>query len=134
MEDSFKLSAKQRRYRQPGAKLLPRDAYDAMRRCHYGFHSARELRRSDAAENKTMGYLEPADHQRLVRRLRDRLSARAVRRIDRLIAAGEGNLELALRWADQGRAACLRYVRALDEAWCIEQAIAADAAMLRNAY
>lgn len=129
MKDEFSLSGAQRRYRQPGAKLLPRDAEMAMWCGHA--RSARERRKADAMMVKAMG--GPPECNRNLERARSALSTRALKRIHREMDTGI-NLQLVFRFAATGRNAWLRYVNALENDRQVREAQAADAAMLRNAY
>lgn len=112
MNYDHSLSGKERGYKKPGAKLLPRCAYNAMLTQTGAAKSSRELRRINAAEVEHYG----PDPDRSIRRMlrhRRRLSARAVRICDRLLEGASYDMVVADTW----RGAQARYLRAALNHW-----------------
>lgn len=130
------LKGAQRNYRTPGAKLKPRDAYDAHRADHRGC-SSKQLRKDDAIEARAMGYSDPQHMtyaERRVERLKRSVSTRAYKRAVALVNgatshAPNGNCALFVHGAAQQRLinAMLEHVR-------VEHAIEWDRKTLANAY
>lgn len=118
--DQLSLSGKQRNYRTPGAKLKPRDAFDAHRAAYRGC-SAQQLRKDDAIEAKVMGYPDPQHMtyaERRVERLKRQVSTRAYKRLLDLVNgavshAPSGNCALFVHGAARQRLinAMLEHVR-----------------------
>lgn len=140
MYDEFTLSAAQRNYRKPGAKLKPRFAPDAAERDWKKLHSMRELRKEQAIECKAMTeYYEKREgfdtridpHWRKFYKAMDALGARSRKRVERALEASADGSALVFKYT--GRA-MVRATLAAIEAHGIDLCIEADQKMLANAY
>ncbi len=129
MYDEFKLSAKQRGYKQAGKRLQPRCGYDAYERDGLKLHNMRELRRYRIGEYeaavRSMGRPDPQPHMRRMERAIVKLGAAQQRRLYELLDAHSGTVPVlppAMRRA---------YVAAI-EADAIERCIQHDDMMWAN--
>lgn len=117
MYEDFNLTARERGYRQPGKKLLVRDAFTAVE-MRGRAHSLREFLRDVARECAAYGPPPMRADERKAEKLMGGLSAREVKRLRM-----GGPLPKRLQRAHDAE----------QNSWAIEQCIAADELMWRNA-
>ena len=135
----YSLTAKQRNFKKPGAKLRPRDAYTAGCIAPNGYRNSAECKRAWAAEHKAMGGWEGmrpslSRSEKRVIKLKKGMSGRAIKRVHRALGWYETMPKQYHAFVLENCRNMKRLYNYMTDVRMEAEIKAIDARMLRNAY